>query len=331
MTTTTQTPTASAAMQSLDPDAVRALAALKAACQACEDADNAQAKKGADQAHDTYDGWCQDQAKKNFLALGQAEIDGMWAKFNDLQDRYQRTLRPHENVGPKLHQVYTDTWVVVGQKIAPIITDVQTRQQQDHWTGAGADDYMKQLPVQLSALNEFSQYVSVAGAGVETPAKLQQAVFTSFVTMAAGSAQQLLGYAETDTGTHYFQRCGWAAHTLSQDLTWFTNKLMTGSGTLQAVVDEHIRMMTSSSVTTATVLTGDAWPKATKATETSKLPTGTDPKYSSPSGLNSVGGDAPITDRGDSQGVSVDDAAPKPTAAAPSPAPTPAPAPTTSG
>jgi hypothetical protein len=256
MTTTTQTPVSSPAMQSLDPDAVKAITAIKAACKACEDADNEQGKKGAQKADDTYDGACQDDAKKKFLAQGQAIIDDMWAKFNSLQDGYQTSLRPHENVGPRLHQTYTDIWVVVGQKITPITTDIQTRARQDHWTGAGADDYMKQLPVQLSALSEFSQYVSVAGAGVETPAQLQQGVFLSFVTMASGAAQQIQGYAGTETGDHYFQRCAWAASTLGQCVDWFTNSLMTGSGTWRPVLDAHIQQMTSSAVKNATVLTG---------------------------------------------------------------------------
>jgi hypothetical protein len=310
MTTTTQTPMTSTAIQSLDPSAVSALTSLKAACTACEDADNAQGKKGAEKADDTYDGACQDDAKQRFLAQGKAIVDDMWARFNALQDGYQSSLRQHENVGPRLHQVYTDTWVVVGQKIAPVIADVQKRQQQDHWTGAGADDYMKQLPVQSAALNEFAQYVSVAGAGVETPAQLQQAVFTAFVTMAGGAAQKVQGYAGTDTGDRYFQRCAWAANTLSQAVGWFTNNLMTGSGTWQSPLDDHISQMMSTAVTNAAVLTGDSWPKATKSTDTSKLPTGTDPKYATPSGVGSVGTAGPITDRGDSAGVSVDDAAP---------------------
>jgi hypothetical protein len=315
MTTTTQTPVVSPAMQSLDPDAVKAITAIKAACKACEDADKEQGKKGAEKADDKYDGTCQDDAKKKFLAQGQAIIDDMWAKFNSLQDGYQTSLRPHENVGPRLHQTYTDNWVVVGQKVTPITTDIQTRAKQDHWTGAGADDYMKQLPVQLGALNEFSQYVAVAGAGVEVPGQLQQGVFLSFVTMASGAAQQIQGYAGTETGDHYFQRCAWAASTLGQCVDWFTNSLMTGNGTWRPVLDAHIQQMTSSAVKNATVLTGDTWPKATKATDTSKLSTGTDPKYTTPSGVGTVGGTAPITDRGSSSGVSVDDAAPQTTLA----------------
>jgi hypothetical protein len=314
-TTSTQAPVTTAALQSLDPAAVNALTTLRAACKACEDADNEQAKEGAEKADAKYDGFCQDDAKQRFLAQGKAIVDDMWAKFNALQSGYQTSLRPHENVGPRLHQVYTDTWVAVGQKIAPIVNDIQTRGTQDHWTGAGADDYMKQLPVQLSALDELSQYVSVAGAGVETPAQLQQAVFTSFVTMAGGTAQKVQGYAGTETGDRYFQRCAWAASTLSQCVDWFTNSLMTGSGTWQPVLDQHIQQMTSSSVTTASVLTGDTWPKATKATDVSKLATGTDTKYTAPTGLGSVGSDAPITDRGSSAGVTVEDAAPNATLA----------------
>jgi len=71
-----------------------------------------------------------------------------------------------------------------------------------------------------------------------------------------------------------------------------------------------VQQMTSSSVTKATVLTGDTWPKATKGTDVSKLPTGTDALYTAPSGVGTVGSDAPITDRGDSDGVRVEDAAP---------------------
>src|SRR5450759_5972446 len=99
MTTTTQTPTASAAMQSLDAGAVSALTSLKTACKACEDADNAQGKKGAEKADDKYDGACQDDAKKRFLAQGKAIVDDMWAKFNALQDGYPVSythLRAHE-------------------------------------------------------------------------------------------------------------------------------------------------------------------------------------------------------------------------------------------
>jgi len=86
---------------------------------------------------------------------------------------------------------------------------------------------------------------------------------------------------------------------------------MTGTGTWQGALDDHIQQMTSTSVTNAAVLTGDSWPKATKTTGTSKLPTGTDPKYTVPSAVGSVGTEGPITDRGDSSGVSVDDAAPQ--------------------
>src|SRR5674476_1249152 len=88
---------------------------------------------------------------------------------------------------------------------------------------AGADAYMKQLPVQFAAPNEVSQ-----------------AVFTAFVTMAGGAAQKVQGYAGTDTGDHYFQRCAWAANTLSQCVDWFTNNLMTGNGTWQSPLDGHI-------------------------------------------------------------------------------------------
>lgn len=45
-------------------------------------------------------------------------------------------------------------------------------------------------------------------------------------------------------------------------------------------------------------------------THTSKHPDGTDTKYTTPSDVGSVGTDGPVTVRGDSAGVSVDDAAP---------------------
>jgi hypothetical protein len=211
-------------------------------------------------------------------------------------------------VGPTLHQVYADTWIRVAAAVEPIIADVQTRQQQEHWTGAGAADYMKQLPVQLSALNEFTAYAGVAGAGVETPALLQQSVFSSELTMLGKARSQIQGFAGTDTGDMYFQRCAWAGSVLSQCVEWFTDVLMTGNGTWKPLLGDHVRRMTSSSVTTATVLTGDSWPKATSKTDTSKLPSGTDSKYTAPTGLDSAGSSAPITDRGDG-GVQVTDVA----------------------
>lgn len=308
MSVTTPTSTPSAAMQSLDPLVVQAFSALRGAVKACEDADNAQANRGAEQAHDTYDGLCVHDAENAFLAKGRAIVDQMWASFGSLQDGYQSSLRPHENVAPKLHQVYVDTWVTVAAAVDPIIADVQTRQQQEHWTGAGAADYMKQLPVQLSALNEFMAYAGAAGAGVETPALLQQSVFFSEITMLGKTTSQIQGFAGTDTGDTYFLRCAWAGSVLSQCVDWFTDELMTGSGSWRPLLDDHVRRMTSSSVTTAIVLTGDSWPKATAKTDTSKLPSGADPKYTAPTGLDSAGSSAPLTDRGDG-GVQVTDVA----------------------
>jgi hypothetical protein len=306
--TTPSASTPSAALQSLDPLVVQGFTALRAAVKACEDADNAQAERGAEQAHDTYDGMCVHDAENAFLSKGKAIVDRMWASFTSLQDGYQSSLRPHENVGPRLHQVYVDTWVKVTAAVDPIIADIQQRQQQEHWTGAGSADYMKQLPVQLSALNEFKTYAGVAGAGAETPALLQQSVFSSEVTMLGKTTSQIQGFARTDTGDTYFQRSAWAGSVLSQCVDWFTNDLMTGSSTWKPLLDDHVRQMSSSSVTTATVLTGDSWPKATSKTDVSKLPAGTDTKYTAPTGLDSAGSSAPVTDRGDG-GVQVADVA----------------------
>lgn len=308
MSVTTPPSMPSAAMQSLDPLVVGAFTSLRAAVKACEDADNAQAQRGAERAHDAYDGMCAHDAENAFLAKGKAIVDRMWASFGSLQDGYESSLRPHENVGPRLHQVYVDTWGRVAAAVEPIIADVKTRGQQEHWTGAGAADYMKQLPVQLSALNEFSAYAGVAGAGVETPALLQQSVFSSEIAMLAKAGLRTYGFAGTDTGDTYFQRCAWAGSVLSQCVDWFTDVLMTGSGTWRPILDDHIRRMTSSSVTNATVLTGDSWPKATSKTDTSKLPSGTETKYTAPTGLDDAASSAPITDRGDG-GVNVTDVA----------------------
>jgi hypothetical protein len=308
MPATTPPSTPSAAVQSLDPLVVQAFTALRAAVKACEDADDAQAQRGAEQAHDAYDGMCGHDAENAFLAKGKAIVDRMWASFRSLQEGYQSSLRPHENVGPALHQVYLDAWVKVVAAVEPIIADVATRQQQEHWTGAGAADYMKQLPVQLSALNEFTAYAGVAAAGVETPALLQQSVFTSEIAMLGKSASQIQGFAGTDTGDTYFQRCAWAGSVLSQCVDWFTDVLMTGGGTWKPLLDDHVRRMTSSSVTTATVLTGDSWPKATSTSDTVKLPSGTDSKYTAPMGLDSAGSSTPVTSRGDG-GVQITDVA----------------------
>lgn len=308
MSVTTPSSSPSAAMQSLDPLVVQAFTALRAAVKACEDADNAQATQGAEKAHDRYDGMCEHDAEDAFLARGKVIVDRMWTSFGSLQDGYQSSLRPHENVGPRLHQVYVDTWVKVAAAVEPIIADVQTRQQQEHWTGAGAADYMKQLPVQLSALNEFTAYAGVAGEGVEIPALLQQSVFCSEIAMLSQAGSQIQGFAGTDTGDTYFQRCAWAGNVLSQRVDWFTDVLMTGTGTWKPLLDDHVRRMSSSSVTTATVLTNGSWPKATSKTDISKLPSGTDSKYTAPTGLDTAGSTTPVTDRGDG-GVQVDDVA----------------------
>lgn len=308
MPVTTPASTPSAAMQSLDPLVVQGFDGLRAAVTACQDVDNAQAQRGAQEAHDRYDGMCVHDAENAFLAKGRAIVSQMWASFRALQDGYQTSLRPHESVGPRLHQVYLDTWVTVAAAVDPIIADVQTRQQQEHWTGAGAADHMKQLPVQLAALNELKAYAGAAGAGVETPALLQQSLFALEITMLGRVTSQIQGFAGTDTGDTYFQRCAWAGSVLSQSVDWFDDQLLAGNGTWRPLLDDHVRRMTSSTVTTASVLTGDSWPKATSTTDTSTLPSGTGTKYTAPAGLDTAGSSAPVLDRGDG-GVEITDVA----------------------
>ncbi|HEY3407938.1 MAG TPA: hypothetical protein VGK53_07190, partial [Propionicimonas sp.] len=63
-----------------------------------------------------------------------------------------------------------------------------------------------------------------------------------------------------------------------------------------------------STVTTASVLTGDSWPKATSATDTPTLPSGTGTKYTAQAGLDTAGSSAPVLDHGDG-GVEITDGA----------------------
>lgn len=287
-------------IKNLDPDIVEAFKGLREAVKACEDNDRKQAKVAIDRIDADDD--CRDKEVKRFREDADKIIQEMWKQFDTLKHNYEEKLRPHENVATNLHKVYTDTWQVVDQEVEPILTDIQQRQQQTHWTGPGAEAYMQQLPVQLAAVTEFRQYVQVAGYGVETPALLQHGAFQNFQILLSTWKEAISGYANTDTGEHYFQRCAWAGSALKQANDWFIANLMTGTDQWKEPLDEHVRQMTSSKVTTPEVLKNDVWPSATSGGDSSSVTPPTESKYTAPPEASQPAA-PPSAERGEDEGL----------------------------
>lgn len=288
----------------VNPAIVKALADLKTAVQSCKDKDDEQAKT-AEKKIDDKDGFCRSPEVKKFKEAATKIVDDMWAQYNALKENYESGLRTHENVATNLHKVYNDTWQQMDKAVEPILTDIENRQQQTHWKGPGAEEYMKQLPAQYAAVQEFRQYIQVAGSGVETPALLQHGVFLGFQSLLTSRKEAISGYAETDPGEHYYQRCDWARAALKQANDWVKDTMMTGKECWKPPLDDHVRQMTSTKVTSPEVLKGDKWPNAAKG-DTSGLKPPTAPKYTAPGGASGLPS-APGTERGDGKGLQTSD------------------------
>jgi len=273
----------STAFANYDPQIVDKFTSLKKACQACQDADEAQAQQVLTWVESAQN-WCYGKAVDKYHLEGQQHVTAMEASYNALATSYQSRLQPHAAVSQNLHRINEDTWTAVSAALFPIIAGVRSRQQQTHWTGAGADDYMKQLPVQLAALQEFQEYAAVGGAGVETPAMIQQAVFTHTHLLLRRTTTTVQDIARAEVGTtDFFQRCRTAADYLTGQGNAFT-KLLDGADSWRPILTEHIDHMTSEAVTSAVVLKRVAWPEAAN-TDASRLPSTVGSKYARPSGV----------------------------------------------
>ena len=273
----------STAFANFDPRIVDQFTSLKEACQACQDADEAQAQQVLTWVESAQN-WCYGKAVDKYHLEGQQHVTAMEASYNALATSYQYSLQPHAAVSQNLHRINEDTWTAVSAALFPIIAGVRSRQQQTHWTGAGADDYMKQLPVQLAALQEFQEYAAVGGAGVETPAVIKQNVFVQTHLLLSGTTNKVQAIAGAQVGTSdFFQRCRAAADYLTGQGNAFT-KLLDGAYSWRPILNEHICRMTSEAVTSPVVLKRATWPEAAN-TDASWLPSTAGSKYTRPSGV----------------------------------------------
>jgi hypothetical protein len=273
----------STAFKNFDPRIVDKFTSLKEACQACQDADEAQAQQVLTWVESAQN-WCYGKAVDKYHLEGQRHVTAMWDSYNALARSYEFGLKPHAAVSQNLHRINEDTWTAVSAALFPIIAGVRSRQQQTHWTGAGADDYMKQLPVQLAALQEFQEYAAVGGAGVETPAVIQQNVFVQTHGLLGRTKNTVQDIAGAQVGTSdFFQRCRAAADYLTGQGIAFT-KLLDGADSWRPILTEHIDRMTSEAVTSPVVLKKATWPEAAN-TDASRLPSTVGSKYTRPSGV----------------------------------------------
>ncbi len=249
---------------------VQAFQTLHKSLQAAEAYDREHAKQGVEEIRrreSFFERSCSSEKEvRKFLERGEEVIREMWRRYTRLTECYTGQLRQHQNVPRTLHDVSTMTWQEVTKSLQPISRDLTERMQQNHWKGRGADDYMKQLPMQLSAVTEFGQFVDAATIGVDVPGQLQALVFAAGSTEIL-SAAGAIGRRSSDAGRGmYFTECAKASGILAREITWWNNELMTGKGSWRMTLDNHIREMTSSQVRNPQVLKGDRWPRATKDT-----------------------------------------------------------------
>lgn len=250
------------AFTNYDPQIVDLFGQLRDACQRCEDADEAQAQQMLSWV-ERFQNWCYGRAVDQYHREGRQYVTQMWERFDELYSAYATNVQPHAEVGIDLHAVYAGTWQPVAQALSPIVADVEARRQQTHWKGRSAGEYMGQLPVQASALQEFGTFLRVGGAGVETPALIQQGIFVTVVAFLEGTRNQVRAYAGAEVGTSsFFQRSRAAAEYLTGRVAAFRSDIVDGK-VWRPALDSHIAQMTAPGVASPSVLTTDTWPTAT--------------------------------------------------------------------
>lgn len=269
-------PSAPTTLDNLDQLFVSAFQSLHRTLTECERRDRELSKKGVEQikGRESMVEKCtggSDEVRK-FLESGERIIAEMWRQYTQLTENYTGMLREHQYVPRTLKDVSETVWHEVTKSLEPISRDISQRMEQNHWKGRGADDYMKQLPMQLNAVTEFGQYVEAATIGVDVPGQLQAIVFSAG-SAEIGSATMAIQSAMYSQGTSgmYFTACAAASRNLRNVNSWWRTKLMTGEGSWKITLDNHVREMTSSQVLNPIVLKGDKWPRATSAT--TEIPT----------------------------------------------------------
>ncbi len=278
-------------LDTLDDLFVKAFQGLHEALMACARIDLADAEDGVKKIRDRRSlvQAClgADEEVQKFRAAGDEVIREMWRQYSTLTENYvgqnptggqswasssSGGLRQHQFVPRTLKEVSESVWQQISAALQPISRDITTRMQQNHWKGRGADDYMKQLPMQKNAVTEFGQYVAAATTGVDIPGMLQALVFSAGATELVAVTTRITGNnAPRAPSDQYFTKSSYAARSLRNVNSWWTTKLMTGEGSWKITLDAHVREMTSSQVKNPVVLTGDRWPRATR--DTTSMPT----------------------------------------------------------
>lgn len=258
-------------LDNLDQVFVQAFQSLHQTLTRCESSDRKGAERGVQEIRNResfLEKCAGDKEVKKFLEAGERIISEMWRQYTILTENYTRQLRQYQYVPKTLHDVSETVWAEVTKSLQPISRDISARMQQNHWKGRGADDYMKQLPMQLSAITEFGQYVEAATIGVDVPGQLQATVFVAGASELGSANQAIMAYASSQNAPRgqYFTACAAAGAILRNLNNWWTQKLMTGAGSWRLTLDNHVREMTSSQVKNPVVLKGDKWPRATKDT-----------------------------------------------------------------
>ncbi len=292
----------------LDPQIVTGLSELKTACEACITADDNDAKDYLNSKKSVWEKMtCQMSAE--VAKFRDDHIDPLKQNLRDtyglLTSLYLQVYQPHHTVAQKLHAVYTEVWAPAVAAITPIQEDLTTRAQQTHWKGPGADEYMKQLPLQQAAVSEFSELLKAGGQGVEQPALLQAAVFVALKNEVDGLVSAVKGYQNLPKRTDdvVYERTSRAYGAVKNAQLWLSRELYRGEHSWKRVLDVHIDHMTDKKITDLAVIKGDRWPRATKDTDVSKLPKPRGPLYTStsPAVVN-----APVIDSGSNTGLHTD-------------------------
>jgi len=295
-------------LDDLDQRYVEVFRNLHQILQRCEEYDRKRAEQGVKEIRDReslLERHCSsEQEVRRFLEQGEAVIREMWRQYSLLTASYTNQLRPHQYVPRTLRDVSTNVWQEVRKSLEPISRDISNRLQQNHWKGRGADDYMKQLPMQLSAVTEFGQYVDAAIVGLEVPGQLQAFVFIAGMMEIASATNAIRnGMPDDPPRGQYFTACAGAGGVLKSVNRWWRDTLMTGDRSWRDTLDNHVREMTSAQIRNPAVLKGDKWPRATKDTTDIPRPSSgpVADRQSAPSGIG--GADRPT----DAQGVDQSD------------------------
>lgn len=243
--------------------------------------------------------------------------------LSSLTTTYTDKLKPYVETPGKLGRLAADTWAPISGSLIPLLQEVSTLQQTIHWTGRGAEAYLKQLPTQVAALTEFGQFVDRARQGVETPALIHAWVYTDFSTQLEWGISQIRAAATVRVCyANLYMRTATAVGILRALAAYATKTSAAASSNWGPAQTAHVNDLTSHGMSSADVLPAASWPRATAATKDSDIPTS--PTASAPTvpTMPITSGAPTVDDTPD--GVNPN-AAPAPS---PTPSPTPQPSPT---